>query len=86
MQSVMRTVPVGRVELGLEHQGVLPVAAAGRHDARLAPRRASCQKPCVSLPSRAAKHDGESKWGRHSQSMEPSVPTRAAVCRSPITA
>src|SRR5918997_1701757 len=27
---------------------------------------------------------GESKAGRHSQSMVPSVPTRAAVCRSPM--
>jgi hypothetical protein len=32
-----------------------------------------------------AKTDGESKWGRHSQSIDPSVPIRAAVWRSPMT-
>ena len=34
----------------------------------------------------AAKQAGESKRGRHSQSIEPLRPTRAAVCRSPISA
>jgi len=36
-------------------------------------------------PSRtAAKTLGDSKCGKHSQSMDPLVPTRAAVCMSPM--
>jgi hypothetical protein len=37
------------------------------------------QRPCCGPPSSAAKHAGESKRGRHSQSIEPSAPTSAAV-------
>jgi hypothetical protein len=33
----------------------------------------------------AANTLGESKWGRHSQSMEPSIPTSAAVRKLPIS-
>ena len=33
----------------------------------------------------AAKTLGESKCGRQHQSMDPSMPTRATVCRSPMT-
>jgi hypothetical protein len=42
--------------------------------------------PACSSASSAAKHAGESKFGRHSQSTPPSLLTRAAVCRSPISA
>src|SRR5947207_14339041 len=44
------------------------------------------QKPLSGLPSRAAKTAPESKRGQHSQSIEPSRPTRAAVSQSPIRA
>ena len=44
------------------------------------------QRPCFSLPRRAAKQASESKAGQHSQSIEPSRPTRAAVSQSPISA
>ena len=39
------------------------------------------------LPSSrmAAKMLGESKFGRHSQSTDPSIPTSAAVRRLPMT-
>ncbi len=37
------------------------------------------QRPCPASPSKAAKHAPESKRGMHSQSMEPSRPTSAAV-------
>ena len=50
------------------------------------PAGANCQNPCDSSPSSWEKHDGESKCGRQSQSTEPSRPTKAAVCRSPMTA
>ena len=43
------------------------------------------QRPCSGVPSSAAKQAGESKRGRQSQSMEPSVPTSAAVRMLPIT-
>ncbi len=44
------------------------------------------QAPWRWLPSSAAKQAGESKRGRQSQSTEPSRPTRAADCMSPISA
>ncbi len=86
MQSVMRTVPdavsysVSRTsESGRYHRRVARIASGP-------PAGAICQKPCDSWPSSRVKHDGESKCGRHSQSTEPSIPTRAAVCRSPMRA
>ena len=42
--------------------------------------------PYSSLPSSRAKQAAESKRGRQSQSTEPSTPTRAAVCSSPMSA
>jgi hypothetical protein len=45
----------------------------------LAPTGAISQRPALSSPTRAAKHDAESKRGKHSQSIDPSVETRAAV-------
>jgi hypothetical protein len=37
-------------------------------------------------PSSAAKHADESKRGMHIQSIDPSLPTSAAVCVSPMSA
>ena len=86
MQSVMRTVPVG------VSNSVSSTSESARYQRRVAridsggPTGAIFQKPWDSSPSSRAKHDAESKCGRHSQSTEPSIPTRAAVCRSPMTA
>src|SRR6476620_6585548 len=52
---------------------------------RVAPAQRTLNRPTRSPSSSAAKTEGESKRGRHSQSMSPSVETRAAVCRSPMT-
>ena len=46
----------------------------------------SNQWPASRVSRSAAKHAGESKWGKHNQSIEPSVLTSAAVCKSPISA
>jgi hypothetical protein len=43
-------------------------------------------RPCSAVPRRAAKQADESKRGQHSQSIEPSRPTRAADLQSPINA
>ena len=86
MQSVMRTVPVG------VSNSVSSTRVLARYQRRVAttvagaPAGAILKYPWSSVPSNRVKHDGESKWGRQSQSTEPSSPTRAAVCRSPITA
>ena len=82
MKSVTRTAPSSVSKLGLEHQRAL------RYDARrLEPAGGSIsQRPWGSSPSSAAKQAPESKRGRQSQSIEPSRPTSAAVCRSPIIA
>jgi len=44
------------------------------------------QQPWSSVPSSRVKHAGESNLGRHSQSIEPSLQTSAAVCMSPMSA
>ncbi len=86
MQSVTRTVP------DAVSNSVSSTSESGRYQRRVemtdagAPTGAMRQKPWLSCPSKRAKHAAESKWGRQSQSMEPSSPTSAAVCRSPITA
>ena len=61
-----------------------PIAAGDAR--RSAPAGASSQRPCSGPPSRAAKQAAESKRGQHSQSIEPSRPTSAAVSQSPISA
>jgi hypothetical protein len=43
------------------------------------------QRPFLWLPSRAAKQASESNAGQHSQSIDPSRPTNAAVSQSPIS-
>jgi hypothetical protein len=42
------------------------------------------ERPCCSSPSKAEKHDAESRRGRHSQSIAPLRPTSASGSRSPI--
>ena len=44
------------------------------------------QRPLSASPSSAAKQASESKRGQHSQSIEPSRETSAAVSQSPISA
>jgi hypothetical protein len=44
------------------------------------------QWPWSSVPSSLVKQAGESNRGRQSQSIEPSLPTSAAVCMSPMSA
>jgi len=45
----------------------------------LPPAGAIVQRPFSAFPSSAAKHAGESKRGQHSQSIDPSRPTSAAL-------
>ena len=73
---------VGRLEFGLQHQGVPPVPSARVVCSAVGAIR---QKPWLSSPSSRAKHASESNRGRHSQSMEPSRPTIAAVWVSPMS-
>ncbi len=47
---------------------------------------ATFHRPFSGVPSRAAKHAPESNRGTHSQSIDPSRPTSAAVRQSPIIA
>jgi len=44
------------------------------------------QRPLSGVPTIAAKHAGLSKRGQHSQSIEPSRLTSAALRQSPISA
>jgi len=49
-------------------------------------RGAISQRPWSGVPRSAAKHASESNRGQHSQSIEPSRPTSAALSQSPISA
>ncbi len=83
MQSTTRTVPSG------VSQTVSSTSVSPRYCRRVqVPPAAGASRQCPfsSSPSSAAKQAGESKCGRHSQSIEPSRPTSAAVCRSPSSA
>ena len=86
MQSVTRTVPVA------VSYSVSTTNVSGRYQRRVdriadgPPAGGDPPKPVLLGAQEPAKHEGESKCGRHSQSMEPSMPTRAAEWRSPITA
>ena len=68
-------------EAGQQHVGVRQVEllAAGVLD--------GCSAKCPPFSSSRIEQKtlGESKAGRHSQSMVPSLPTSAAVCRFPMT-
>jgi hypothetical protein len=44
------------------------------------------QRPWSGVPSKAAKHAGESNLGQQSQSIDPSRATSAAVSQSPMSA
>ena len=55
-------------------------------DAKLFRRGAIRQRPLSGVPSSAAKQASESNRGQHSQSIEPSRETSAAVSQSPIRA
>lgn len=57
-----------------------------RRTARTACFGAICQRPLSAVPSSAAKQAPESKRGTHSQSIDPSRATSAAVRQSPIIA
>jgi hypothetical protein len=43
-------------------------------------------RPFLWVPSKAVKQASESNTGQHSQSIDPSRPTNAAVSQSPIRA
>ena len=83
MKSITRAVPVAvchcacRISVSPWYRRVAsPVPGGG----------ATRQWPLLSSPSRPAKQAGESNLGRHSQSTEPSRPTSAADCMSPMMA
>ncbi len=74
--------------VGLERRSRGPACrrGSGADGSRASPAGASSQRPCSSSPSSAAKQAGESNRGRQSQSIDPSRPTSAAVCGSPMSA
>jgi hypothetical protein len=83
MQSTSRTTPSAHVI------SVSSTRVPGRYRRRTAVVRltgAMRQRPFSSVPSNAEKHAAESKRGRQSQSIEPAVLTRPAVCVSPMRA
>jgi hypothetical protein len=45
-----------------------------------------CHRPFSAVPRSAAKQAGESNLGQQSQSIDPFLPTSAAVSQSPINA
>ena len=89
MRSVLRLrFDYGRVVPWVRHHGARVDAIAGPDSVRLlsavpvqvpAPAGASRQCPASSLCSSAANAAGESNRGKHSQSIDPAVLTRAAV-------
>ena len=80
MKSISRTAPSG-----VSHSDSrISESPRYRRRAHIPPEAgASRQNPARSSPSRDAKQAGESNRGRHSQSIDPSQPTSAAVCVSP---
>ena len=83
MKSMTRTAP-SAVTQSVSSTRVFP--AYRRVVQWLAAVGASVQCPASSLCRSAANAAGESKRGRQSQSTDPAVLTRAAVCRSPSRA
>jgi hypothetical protein len=51
----------------------------------ISPEGAISHLPFRGAPSNAAKQASESNAGQHSQSIDPSRPTKAAVSQSPIS-
>ncbi len=83
MQSTTRTRPSGVVNV-VSSTGESP---RYRRDAAVVPPAGpSRQYPWSAVPRRAAKQATESKRGRHSQSIDPFRPTRAAGWVTPMTA
>jgi hypothetical protein len=83
MKSMTRTVPAAVSQV--DSSTIVP----SRYRRRVATPPAIGairQRPCSGPPSSAAKHAVESKWGRQSQSTEPSLATSAAVWRSATSA
>ena len=84
MKSISATVPFSRLEDRFENHGAVAGIADGRAQGV---RPAQCASGrCPSVPTRAAKQAGLSKRGQHSQSIEPSRLTSAALWQSPISA
>ena len=81
MRSVRTSMPEPVIEAGLEHIGVLDVAALGLEG----PDRRDAPVPGAGSRS-APKSEGLSNRGQQSQSIEPSRPTRAADRPSPMAA
>ena len=83
MKSINRTAPVSvsksvsRINVSLRYACVACTTCSSG---------AICQQPLRSVPSNAAKTAFESKRGTHIQSIEPSLPTSAAVRVFPISA
>src|SRR6266550_586437 len=83
MKSMTRTEPSG------VSNSVSSTSVSSRYRRRAARPPAAgaiCQRPWFSSPRSAAKHAPLSNRGAHNQSIEPSSPTSAAVCVSPIMA
>ena len=83
MKSVTHTSP------SAVSKTVSTISVPSRYCRRFAfifPAGAIFQKPWSRVPSSAAKHAREENVGQHSQSIEPSRDTSAAVSQSPISA
>ncbi len=83
MKSVSRTRP------SVVSNSVSRISVPSRYLRRTAvilPLGPMRQRPCSGAPSNAAKQAPESNRGKHSQSIEPSNPTSAAVWQSPMSA
>ena len=83
MKSVSETEPsavvktVSRIKVSLRYRRVISTSLCVGAISHL---------PCSGPPRSAEKHAPLSKRGRHSQSIEPSRPTKAAVSQFPMTA
>ena len=84
MKSMTRTAPVVGLEASSRGSACRRDSARDRAHARRRARAASDRAPAS--PSSAAKQAPESKRGQHSQSIEPSRQTSAAVSQSPMSA
>ena len=76
------TDPVGREEARDQDIGVRPVELLGRYSFA---HRSYLEASAFPIIQDGGEDAGESKRGRRSQSIEPSIPTKAVVCRSPIS-
>ena len=81
MQSTTLTTP-SAVSNSVSSTSVSPAVAAA--DLVVVGDRRDAPVAVLAVPSSWAKHASESKRGRHSQSIDPLRPTRAAVWVSPM--